>query len=576
MKLHRRWPPAYLLPNWATPPLRHMSLSVLPTATASSSALSSMTATPPSVPTKPLVRLFSTQLLRSSFSRCSTDFPHHYRETLRPFSSAPSASFVDLLNLNTDSLLLDWSDTFSLRAQCKTPKPLSLKEATTIADYDSSSSSNGGHRRKFDLCQLRRESKLYLVPIYSVLRELVDDFPDLQVRREGFVRSLQRLLRSEGLTDVSDDTLNTLFDAFDRNQNEVVDFIEMLGGLAQFCQGSQEDRIRAVFEVFDREKDGRLYFDEVMGVFCLIYRVVLSTNMVVDLKQAGVEFDTIDDLALCSTQEMFRHVLCARERKEKGDDECSDDAENEACSDVVERMLTADDNPNTCSIDTIDLEHSAEWRRRNDPEAVGDGNVRWAHEEPQRCSKRVHPSLQFHIDEGAKSWRVATAKRNLYLTFDEFMASCLKTPPAAGFSKSTLLRLPLIMTLREILAPPAPILWNCPVNVSRTTSGHSTLCDSNVHNLAARHSPVAAPRPLADAGWARSSGLQAGIVGPLHATAATEEEVRGRRGGGATAIGEGEAREEGRWGGMERLCEDASRRREEINLSRLFGNSSRY
>eukprot|EP00921_Rhytidocystis_pertsovi_P009711 GHVQ01015650.1.p1 GENE.GHVQ01015650.1~~GHVQ01015650.1.p1 ORF type:complete len:390 (+),score=28.57 GHVQ01015650.1:1561-2730(+) len=265
----------------------------------------------------------------------------------------------------------------------------------------------------------------------------------------------------------------------------------MLAGFAQVCQGSVDDRIRALFEVFDREQDGRLHFDEVMGVLCLIYKSILTPTMVVDFKTAGVDFDTIDELSLTSTQDLFRQVLYERppisatteakstaegrqanlfspHAQRSGHDVVvppADKAEELTRKDFIDKLLASGEDSNTCSIDTIDLEGHQRWER-DEPDLVPlIENVRLS----GIGMPRIHPAQEFNRNEGVRPWRVAHAIQHLYLTYDEFKNACLRTPPAAGFSKATLLRLPLIKILKEILAPPDPMLWNCPVTYSRST-----------------------------------------------------------------------------------------------------------
>lgn len=480
---------------------------------------------------------------------------------------AGSPFFVDLDKINTNPLMGAWNDRFNKRAQSKASRKPSKPNHTT--SVSSSENNNGevvrsassaapimeeemdkggrdaegaaavttGGKRNFDWCDLRRDTRLYNIPIYLVLRVLVDDCPALQFTRTGFLRSLQSLLAREGW-DVCDETINNLFDAFDRNQNDVVDFIELLAGLAQVCQGTQEDRIRALFEVFDRERDDKLFFDEVMGVFCLIYRVVLSPSMIVDLKQAHVEFDTIDELALCSTQELFRRILYQREQSKIQPQpfasspsfcqvpassptsylfrECSNGEEDDKefpRLDFIEQMLLSNEDSNSCSIDTVDLESNARWRglslgRISRPPRT----VRLAEE--KNTYHRLHPALQYHKDEGIGPWRVANSMRHLCLSYEEFKQACLRAPPAAGFSKSTLLLLPLIETLKEILAPPEPTLWNCPVNRSASRRAGSGGKATSV----------------------RGEGMQGSSIDPLVEGGRKDDKQRGR--GGRTQAGE--------------------------------------
>jgi hypothetical protein len=67
-----------------------------------------------------------------------------------------------------------------------------------------------------------------------------------------------------------------LFAVFDRDNNGVVDFAELVAGLSVLCGGSRDDKIVHAFRVIDVDGDGRISIDEMIayltGVFKLVFR----------------------------------------------------------------------------------------------------------------------------------------------------------------------------------------------------------------------------------------------------------------------------------------------------------------
>ncbi|PHJ18126.1 hypothetical protein CSUI_008052 [Cystoisospora suis] len=193
--------------------------------------------------------------------------------------------------------------------------------ANTWAESSSSSSSSScaskcrnvqeNDREEFlvvDLEKLRKESLLTFLPVQTVLRALVDKHPGMYVWREGFVHTVQQLLNDAGIvanTPPTETSLNQAFDVLDKSDNEIIDLLEAVRGLPQLCRASHLDRIQALFALFDRRSSSKLHFDEMMEVFCFIYRVMLTPSVVCQFKQACLHFSTIDDLALHTTQHLF-------------------------------------------------------------------------------------------------------------------------------------------------------------------------------------------------------------------------------------------------------------------------------
>jgi Ca2+-binding EF-hand superfamily protein len=53
-----------------------------------------------------------------------------------------------------------------------------------------------------------------------------------------------------------------LFQIFDLDHNNVVDWIELLSGICLLCGGSTKEKINVLFEIYDINEDGVLSFKE--------------------------------------------------------------------------------------------------------------------------------------------------------------------------------------------------------------------------------------------------------------------------------------------------------------------------
>merc|ERR1712139_602547 len=73
-----------------------------------------------------------------------------------------------------------------------------------------------------------------------------------------------------------------VFDLFDRDDNGVVDMMELICGISLLCQGTEDDKIKAVF------------------------KVVLTPNVMGVMRGMGVEVDSAEDLASVTSLECFK------------------------------------------------------------------------------------------------------------------------------------------------------------------------------------------------------------------------------------------------------------------------------
>jgi len=73
-------------------------------------------------------------------------------------------------------------------------------------------------------------------------------------------------------------TLDRLFQIFDVDHNNAVDFAEFLSGCAFLCGGSVQDKIHCAFKMFDYDGDGFITIQEMERYFQSFFGVVLALS----------------------------------------------------------------------------------------------------------------------------------------------------------------------------------------------------------------------------------------------------------------------------------------------------------
>jgi Ca2+-binding EF-hand superfamily protein len=69
-----------------------------------------------------------------------------------------------------------------------------------------------------------------------------------------------------------------LFAVFDRDNNGVVDFAELVAGLSVLCGGSRDDKIVHAFRVIDVDGDGRISIDEMIAYLTGVFKLVFESS----------------------------------------------------------------------------------------------------------------------------------------------------------------------------------------------------------------------------------------------------------------------------------------------------------
>jgi len=157
-----------------------------------------------------------------------------------------------------------------------------------------------------NLKELRKTSGLKFVPVEVGLSTLKSAATDGKLSRETFVAAYARLLESQEVELPTDSIQNAVFDLFDRDENHVVDMMELICGISLLCSGSEDEKIHAVFNVFDENGDGFISMDEMFKFLTSVFKVVLTPNVMGVMNSMGVTVESAEDLASVTALECFK------------------------------------------------------------------------------------------------------------------------------------------------------------------------------------------------------------------------------------------------------------------------------
>jgi Ca2+-binding EF-hand superfamily protein len=157
-----------------------------------------------------------------------------------------------------------------------------------------------------NLKELRKTCGLKNVPVGDALQSLKSMSSDGKLTREQFLGAYTLLLQKFDIEVPSDDVKNAVFDLFDRDDNGVVDMMELICGASLLCTGTEEDKIHAVFDVFDENGDGVISMDEMFKFLTSVFKVVLTPNVMSVMNSMGVAVESPEDLASVTALECFK------------------------------------------------------------------------------------------------------------------------------------------------------------------------------------------------------------------------------------------------------------------------------
>jgi len=156
-----------------------------------------------------------------------------------------------------------------------------------------------------NLKDLRRTSGLKEIPVGLALTTFKNKANEGQLTREMFLVAYAEILAT-GEESPSEEVKNAVFDLFDRDDNNVVDMMELICGISLLCGGSEEDKIAAVFGVFDENGDGYISMDEMYKFLTSVFKVVLTPAVIGAMNSMGVDVESAEDLASVTSLECFK------------------------------------------------------------------------------------------------------------------------------------------------------------------------------------------------------------------------------------------------------------------------------
>jgi len=157
-----------------------------------------------------------------------------------------------------------------------------------------------------NLKELRKSSGLRHIPVGDGLATLKALAVDGKLTREQFVEAYAELLQGHGVEVPTDSVKNAVFDLFDRDDNNVVDMMELICGISLLCAGTEDEKIHAVFNVFDENGDGFISMDEMFKFLTSVFKVVLTPNVMSVMNAMGVTVESAEDLASVTSLECFK------------------------------------------------------------------------------------------------------------------------------------------------------------------------------------------------------------------------------------------------------------------------------
>lgn len=189
------------------------------------------------------------------------------------------------------------------------PKPAVMKPNTTAGPAYTQNAYEVKHQddpQLTNLKELRKTSGLKHIPVDAGLQGLKAGSTDGKLTREQFLDAYAVVLTKHGVEVPSEPVRNAVFDLFDRDDNHIVDMMELICGISLLCAGTEDDKINAVFNVFDENGDGFISMEEMFKFLTSVFKVVLTPNVMAVMNSMGVTVDSAEDLASVTALECFK------------------------------------------------------------------------------------------------------------------------------------------------------------------------------------------------------------------------------------------------------------------------------
>jgi Ca2+-binding EF-hand superfamily protein len=198
----------------------------------------------------------------------------------------------------------------STGAAVSRPAQVVKREARALSGPESSKNAyeakHAHDEQLANLKQVRKSCGLKKVGVLTALAAFKAKGSEGKLTRADFLVVYESLLNDIGHEPVSDDVKKAVFDLFDRDDNDVVDMMELVCGVSLLCKGSDTEKIEAVFQMFDENGDGFVTADEMFKFLTTVFKVVCTPNVMELVKSTGVDVESAEDMASATTLECFK------------------------------------------------------------------------------------------------------------------------------------------------------------------------------------------------------------------------------------------------------------------------------
>jgi len=131
------------------------------------------------------------------------------------------------------------------------------------------------------------------------LQELVNQthFTEAEIQKlHAHFKQISTSIRSDGVIDLAEFQqalglknsvfAERLFNVFDKNKDEVINFREFVCGLSVFCsKGTLEEKLQLSFRIYDHDEDGYIDKGELMSML----RAIMGDNLIFNLSESHMK-----------------------------------------------------------------------------------------------------------------------------------------------------------------------------------------------------------------------------------------------------------------------------------------------
>ncbi|XP_026802218.1 guanylate cyclase activator 1g [Pangasianodon hypophthalmus] len=113
------------------------------------------------------------------------------------------------------------------------------------------------------------DEEVELSQIHSLYTIFMKECPSGAMHLHEFCRifGVQRSSEDEALF------MKTIFQSFDQNQDDMIDFLEFVAAVHLVLRGKLQDRLKWSFKVYDRDENGKLDKNEVKNIIKIICKL---------------------------------------------------------------------------------------------------------------------------------------------------------------------------------------------------------------------------------------------------------------------------------------------------------------